>query len=493
MDRHWRLLRLGIVTGDALATAAGYSLATGVRFGFDALQPNGPGWPVYPSLIAGVSVLTIVLGWQLGLYRQWALLGGHRVYPLLLTVATYGVVAVIILSYFVQASPFVVREWLVGSWGLTLALLALSRLLGRRIVARSRRLGHLIRRVLIVGANQQGIAVASQLNNPALHGTEVIGFLDDYQRPGTDVLAGLKVVGHPGAVLERARELGADEVVIIAGALAWDSQRMLAELVTRPDAPVEARISPTYYDLLTTSAELSEIAYVPMLTLHRTRLSGLNAFSKNVVDRILAGSLLLALIPAWINWWLRARVRGIPMLAREPVLGLEGKPFDVFALNPSLTASPVLARLPALWNVWRQQLSLVGPRPIHATEVPTHERWLSNLFAMRPGLSGFWRLRGDRLPFDERVALDLYYVRNYTPNLDLQILFHTTRQLLRRGLGRQDGLARWNKADVPAAQGPGRMPAPAGSSSRRPVDEIRLKGPAGNEVSGEGSRVEHGH
>lgn len=444
MDRYWRRLRLAVILSDAVAVVAAYSLATAARFGLPALVPHSGRWSVYPALIVGVALLSVGLGWQFGVYRRWALLGGHRVYPVLLTIATYGVVVVVILSYFVQASPFMARGWLVGSWIQSVLFLVASRVVWRQVAVRWRRKGLLVRRVLIAGANQQGIAVAHQLNNPQRHGTQVLGFLDDYQRPGTEVAEGLKVVGHPGAILEQARELGADEVIIIAGALAWDSQRMLAEMVTRPESPIEARISPTYYDLLTTSAELSEVGYVPMLTLHRTRLSGINAFVKSVADRLVAGALLILLAPAWVYWTFKGRMRGVPAFEREPVLGLEGEQFTVFAVNQALTDSPVLARLPALWNVWRQQLSLVGPRPIHAAEVSTHERWLGNLVAMRPGLTGFWRLRGENLPLEERVALDLYYVRNYTPNLDLQILFNTAKQLIRRSLGREDGLARWN-------------------------------------------------
>ena len=58
-----------------------------------------------------------------------------------------------------------------------------------------------------------------------------MGFLDDYQRPGTEMVPGIRVVGHPTAVLEVAKSHSADEVIIIAGALAWESQQHLAELV----------------------------------------------------------------------------------------------------------------------------------------------------------------------------------------------------------------------------------------------------------------------
>jgi len=127
---------------------------------------------------------------------------------------------------------------------------------------------------------------------------------------------------------------------------------------------------------------------------------------------------------------------------------MQGRPFDIVGLNSRLTKSPVLARLPALWNVLWLNLSLVGPRPIRAHEVTVHERWLANLFTMQPGLTGLWRLRGRELPVEERVALDLYYIRNYTVALDLRIVLHTARELVRRLVGKVDRLARWEAEET---------------------------------------------
>src|ERR1700694_4419150 len=109
MDRYWRRLRVGVIAGDVLAVLAAYTIAAGARFGFGEIQLAGRLWPLYPILALAVTALTFALGWQLGTYRRWALLGGHRVYPLLATVATYGVLTVIVLSYFMGGPPLVSR------------------------------------------------------------------------------------------------------------------------------------------------------------------------------------------------------------------------------------------------------------------------------------------------------------------------------------------------------------------------------------------------
>ena len=370
-----------------------------------------------------------------------------------------------------------------GCWGGSIAALFISRLTWRRIALHWRRHGALVRRILIAGANQQGIAVAQQLHDPLRHGTFVVGFLDDYQRPGTEVLPGLAVVGHPSSARTKASELRADEVVIILGGLAWESQRQLAELVTRPDSPVEGRISATFYDLLTTTAELSHVAYVPMLSLNRNRLSGLNAATKRLLDQGVSALLLLALSPLFVYWRLRAWFLGSRMFELQTVLGASGRPYRLAGLRTGITGSPVLARLPALWNVFCQDLSLVGPRPIRVEELPAHERWHANLFALRSGLTGLWRLRGGDVGVEERVALDLYYVRNCTFTLDLQILYQTARELIRRSMGRRSLLARWNVSDgAKAVVLEGASQYPDAAEWENVMDDI----PA--EATGEGQR-----
>ena len=113
-------------------------------------------------------------------------------------------------------------------------------------------------------------------------------------------------------------------------------------------------------------------------------------------------------------------------------------------LDAGLVRSPVVARLPALFNVLRREMSLVGSRPIEPRELRSHERWWSSLATMRPGLTGLWRLNSAELSVEERAALDVYYVRNYSIALDAQILYLTARRLAGRMLGAVGALARWH-------------------------------------------------
>jgi Undecaprenyl-phosphate galactose phosphotransferase WbaP len=90
-----------------------------------------------------------------------------------------------------------------------------------------------------------------------------------------------------------------------------------------------------------------------------------------------------------------------------------------------------LDELPQLWNVLRGEMSLVGPRPIVEEEVVTYGRNFSLYCRVTPGLTGLWQVSGrNTVSARDRVRLDSYYVRNWSPWLDLHILARTAKVVL---------------------------------------------------------------
>jgi lipopolysaccharide/colanic/teichoic acid biosynthesis glycosyltransferase len=82
--------------------------------------------------------------------------------------------------------------------------------------------------------------------------------------------------------------------------------------------------------------------------------------------------------------------------------------------------------LPQLWNVMRGEMSLVGPRPPIPTEVEKYEDWHKRRLEVPPGVTGLWQVSGrSELTFDEMVMLDIYYIENWSPWLDMWILVKT--------------------------------------------------------------------
>jgi lipopolysaccharide/colanic/teichoic acid biosynthesis glycosyltransferase len=85
-----------------------------------------------------------------------------------------------------------------------------------------------------------------------------------------------------------------------------------------------------------------------------------------------------------------------------------------------------LDELPQLLNVLVGQMSLVGPRMITRPEQENYGMMRLNLLTVKPGLTGLWQISGrSDLSYDERVRLDMQYIRNYSIWLDLMIILRT--------------------------------------------------------------------
>lgn len=85
-----------------------------------------------------------------------------------------------------------------------------------------------------------------------------------------------------------------------------------------------------------------------------------------------------------------------------------------------------LDELPQLYNVLRGEMSLVGPRPCLPYEYESYDEWHKRRHIVLPGCTGVWQVSGrSSVSFKDSVILDIYYINNMTPWLDLQLIFKT--------------------------------------------------------------------
>jgi lipopolysaccharide/colanic/teichoic acid biosynthesis glycosyltransferase len=146
---------------------------------------------------------------------------------------------------------------------------------------------------------------------------------------------------------------------------------------------------------------------------------------------------------------------GGPVLYRQQRVGYRGEDFDLlklrtmvvgaetqgagFAVNrgdPRITRTGRLLRrlsldeLPQLWNVVRGDMSLIGPRPTLRYQVEQYTPRQRRRLDVKPGLTGWAQVNGrTKLPWDERIELDVWYVEHRSPWVDLKILLRTPRAL----------------------------------------------------------------
>jgi exopolysaccharide production protein ExoY len=92
-----------------------------------------------------------------------------------------------------------------------------------------------------------------------------------------------------------------------------------------------------------------------------------------------------------------------------------------------------LDELPQFWNVLKGDMSIVGPRPIVTAEIEKYGSHFSDFCAVRPGITGAWQVNGrSSTSYEERVALDVDYIRNATLSDDIWIVLKTVVVVLKR-------------------------------------------------------------
>jgi exopolysaccharide biosynthesis polyprenyl glycosylphosphotransferase len=227
------------------------------------------------------------------------------------------------------------------------------------------------------------------------------------------------------------------------------------------------RLSSGLFELLSTGMRVKELAEVSLIELKKTRITGTNAKIKAVEDFVLALIILVVFSPVLLIITILIRLDSPgPVFYRQRVLGLQAKPFEKlkfrsmyhnsqeiliahpelyeqYARGFKLKNDPRITRLgaflrsysidelPQLINIIMGQMSLVGPRPISPAELEKYGNWSTNLFTVKPGLTGFWQTSGrSDLSYEERIKLDMYYIRNWTLWLDFYILLMTIPAVL---------------------------------------------------------------
>lgn len=193
---------------------------------------------------------------------------------------------------------------------------------------------------------------------------------------------------------------------------------------------------------------------------------------KRTLDILIAalGLIIFSPILLVISLMIRRDI-GTPVLFCQTRPGLLGKPFRMIKFRTMRNAldaegrplpdaerltklgrflrSSSIDELPELWNVLKGEMSLVGPRPLLMEYLPLYSQSQARRHNVRPGVTGWAQVNGrNAISWDEKFALDVWYVDNRTIWLDLKILWLTVRKVLKR-----DGISAAGEATMPKFQG----------------------------------------
>lgn len=464
------VLTLYLLVTDALALLAAFRLAYWIRFELQitvAADVVGSleDYQGLAALLVPVWLSTLAL---FSLYESHTKFGGivesSRTFNACTTATMF-----VVLGTFLQPQFVVSRMWLVSAWALTFLGVATNRFLARRIVYTCRSRGFLLSPTVIIGTNEEAASLAAFLQDWRASGVRLLGLVGTGSSDVTDDPSGF-LLGTTDDLTTLVRERGVEDVIVAITALGREELLAVCEEVD--DLPVQLRLSTGLYELLTTRVEVHTLGTVPLMSLQKNRLSRSEVFVKSVIERTITLGALLVLSPVLLSIALLIRLDSAgPAIYRRRVLGVSGRQFDAFKFrtmhvngaellqarpeaaeelrtNHKLKDDPRVTRvgrwlrkysldeLPQLFNVLLGQMALVGPRMITPEEADKYGRQRMNLLTVKPGITGLWQVSGrSDLSYEERVRIDMYYVRNYSVWLDLQILFIQTLPAVLHGRG----------------------------------------------------------
>ena len=316
-----------------------------------------------------------------------------------------------------------------------------------------------LRNVLVVGAGEMGVAVAQKLYQYKDLGFVVKGFLDNHKTAGMKVPVdgGVPVFG-PVSELGKVIETQSIHEVYVALELK-NYPEILEALQVVNKYPVNVRLIPDLFQLLTLKANVQDLDGFPVISIDEVPLRGARRALKRAFDFVASGFGLVVLSPFFlvVGILIKATSRG-PVFYHQERVGLDGKRFDIhkfrtMIINAEKETGPVMStpddprmtnigrilrkysvdEWPQLANIFRGDMSLVGPRPERPEFV---KEFTDNIpkymlrHKMKSGLTGWAQVHGLRqgTSIEKRLEHDFYYIQNWSFALDLKIIWMTLRR-----------------------------------------------------------------
>jgi exopolysaccharide biosynthesis polyprenyl glycosylphosphotransferase len=398
----------------------------------------------------------------------------HRTVPLtrealtILRVVGVGTVLLATLAYLIPLRHLS-RSWFALFVGLSAVLLVTEKILLRVIARWVRSKGLNYRTLLIVGTGRRATDIARMIVGHKYWGYKILGFVSDGHRLSNG-WARYRIFGTVPD-LRRILETGEiaepiDEIVFAVTRKKLDEMKQIFLLCE--ELGIRTRVAMNFFQNRVARLEIEELEGVPFLTFTTTPSNESQLALKRALDVAVSLMVLGLAMPVLLAAALLIKFTSPgSVFFKQRRMGLNGRVFTLYKFRTMIAdaharrdevahlnemggpafkmkddprVTPVgrwlrrfsLDELPQLWNVLKGDMSLVGPRPPIPEEVASYHRWHRRRLSMKPGLTCLWQISGrnEIADFDRWMKLDLQYIDNWSPSLDLKILLRTIPAVL---------------------------------------------------------------
>ena len=332
--------------------------------------------------------------------------------------------------------------------------MVLSRSVIHHILRSLRRKGYNLKHMILVGYSRAGEEYIDRIMANPQWGYVVCGILDDKVPRGT-TYKGVKVLGEIDNLLIILPENRMDEIAITLSLADYDRLEQIVDWCEK--SGVHTKFIPDYNSLIPSRPYTEDILGLPVINIRYVPLTNtLNWWLKRIIDFIGALAAIILFSPVMIGAAIAIKCTSKgPVLFKQERIGLHNKPFQMYKFrsmvqqtdeeekkgwtvkdDPRVTKVGAFLRktsldeLPQLFNILKGDMSLVGPRPERPQFVEKFKEEIPRYMIkhqVRPGMTGWAQVNGYRgdTSIRKRVEYDIYYIENWTPGMDIKILFMT--------------------------------------------------------------------
>ena len=399
----------------------------------------------YLYLVIFVSVLFIVSYAISGLYSMRVRMGIAEEFSKIL-VASSAAIMTIIVYIFLRQELLNSRFLVLGGWFFAILFVFLGRILVRYLqVFFVSKYDFGIHKIMVVGNDQVATNITDEITKNPSSGYRIVKHLFKLEIEEIKLLV---------------MNSGVDEIILANHDYPADKIVELIDFCN--ENHLIFKFVPNLSQTMTANYEVDVINGMPLIELKRTALDGWGKVIKRVLDvfsgalGLLVFSLLMGIIAFSIKWETEgpvfARLKRISRNKEFDLLKFRGMIKNAEELKPYLKVfnerqdGPLfkikndpritgvgrfirryrLDEIPQFWNILRGDMSLVGPRPHQPDEIERYEKHHKRVLTIKAGATGLAQVSGSSdLPFDQEVALDTFYIENWSLWLDLKIVIKT--------------------------------------------------------------------
>jgi exopolysaccharide biosynthesis polyprenyl glycosylphosphotransferase len=403
-----------------------------------------------------------------GMYRSHRLAGRGEELADSLKATTLGTLLILIARVVIHIS-LVTPEFLIIFWLTVSAMTIASRMVMRSMLHRARLHGRNLRDMLVVGTNPRAVQFARKMRENHALGYRVIGFVDqDWPGMADFHESGFKMACGFDGLLPFLRTNVVDEVVMALPMRSMHSQASEVAAVCEEQG-ILLRFVSNLFDTKIARPRVEELEGDSLITHYTGALDGWTVLVKRAVDIFCSAVMIILLSPLLLLTAILIKLTSPgPVMFVQKRLGLNKRHFGIYKFrtmvadaekrmkeiehlnevsgpvfkiknDPRITPLGKFLRktsideLPQLFNVFKGDMSLVGPRPLPIRDYEGFsEDWQRRRFSIRPGITCLWQIGGrSSISFEKWMELDLQYIDKWSLWLDLQILVKTIPAVLR--------------------------------------------------------------